>query len=55
MANLLYSVKLADDSVQTYHCETIDVTATTITGINTAREIVFVTPVSQLKSLSKVE
>jgi hypothetical protein len=48
-----YELTLVDGSVKTYQCETIEVTATTITGINTAREIVFVVPVLQAKLLSK--
>jgi hypothetical protein len=48
-----YELTLVDGTVKSYMCETIDVTPTTITGINTAREIVFVVPVSQAKLLTK--
>lgn len=51
--NIPYSLTLLDDSVHTFQCETVEVTATTITGINQAREVVFVVPVSQVKLLSK--
>lgn len=51
--DLPYKLVLTDGSEHNYLCETIDVTATTVTGINTFREIVFVAPVSQIKVLSK--
>lgn len=51
--NVHYRLTLLDDSVHEYDCETIEVTATTITGINAAREVSFVVPVSQVKLLSK--
>lgn len=50
---LTYTLVLLDGSASSYQCESIDVTATTVTGINSKREIVFVAPVSQIKLLSK--
>ena len=51
--NLSYNLTLVDGTVAVYQCETIDVTATTVTGINTAREVVFMAPVSQIRVLAK--
>lgn len=48
-----YELTLIDGTVKSYMCESIDVTATTITGINISRQIVFVVPVSQVKLLTK--
>jgi hypothetical protein len=48
-----YTLTLVDGSTSQYQCETLDVTPTTVTGINTLRVVVFVAPVSQIKLLRK--
>lgn len=50
--NKVYTLTLVDGTSHSYQCETIDVTATTVTGINVAKEVVFVVPVSQVKLLA---
>jgi len=49
-----YTLTLLDNTALAYQCETVEVTATTITGINAKREVVFVAPVAQIKLLSHV-
>ena len=48
-----YTLTLVDGTVTSYQCETLDVTPTTVTGINGNRVVVFVAPVSQIKLLKK--
>jgi hypothetical protein len=52
MADLRYKLVDLLDVPHIYYCETLEITLTTVTGINTAKEIVFMSPVTQIKLLT---